>query len=171
MESVVHYARVANRATRMACVPLKPWRHRDTAAARISPQAGDADGQHPQTRLDRYGPHGLPHGRAAAQGRLRRLDLEPHARQGRAAAPRAAKSSTSCPTSRRRVLFSIVSTGKDLEEVYFGKNGVIASGGKMPKIVVDCSTIAVEESADDPRAAQAARRRFRRRAGVAATPR
>jgi 3-hydroxyisobutyrate dehydrogenase len=44
------------------------------------------------------------------------------------------------------VLFSIVSTGKDLEEVYFGKDGV-ASGGTAPKILVDCSTIAVEESA------------------------
>jgi 3-hydroxyisobutyrate dehydrogenase len=43
------------------------------------------------------------------------------------------------------VVFSIVSTGKDLEEVYFGKDGV-ASGGKVPKILVDCSTIAVEES-------------------------
>jgi 3-hydroxyisobutyrate dehydrogenase len=44
------------------------------------------------------------------------------------------------------VLFSIVSTGKDLDEVYFGKDGV-ASRGAMPKILVDCSTIAVEESA------------------------
>jgi len=45
------------------------------------------------------------------------------------------------------VVFSIVSTGKDLEEVYFGNNGVIASGnGKLPKVFVDCSTIAVEES-------------------------
>src|SRR5262249_48868277 len=33
--------------------------------------------------------------------------------------------------------------------VYFGKNGVIAGGnGKLPKVFVDCSTIAVEESAD-----------------------
>jgi 3-hydroxyisobutyrate dehydrogenase len=45
------------------------------------------------------------------------------------------------------VLFSIVSTGKDLKEVYFGKDGVIASG-RMPRIVVDCSTIAVEDSAE-----------------------
>src|SRR5436853_2209386 len=45
------------------------------------------------------------------------------------------------------VLFSIVSTGKDLDQVYFGKTGVVASGGKVPKIFVDCSTIAVEESA------------------------
>jgi 3-hydroxyisobutyrate dehydrogenase len=46
------------------------------------------------------------------------------------------------------VLFSIVSTGKDLEEVYFGKHGLASRGdGRIPKVVVDCSTIAVEESA------------------------
>ena len=45
------------------------------------------------------------------------------------------------------VLFSIVSTGKDLDQVYFGKNSVTEHGGKLPKIFVDCSTIAVEESA------------------------
>jgi 3-hydroxyisobutyrate dehydrogenase len=45
------------------------------------------------------------------------------------------------------VLFSIVSTGKDLEQVYFGKNSVSGHGGRLPKIFVDCSTIAVEESA------------------------
>src|SRR6267154_1433215 len=46
------------------------------------------------------------------------------------------------------VVFSIVSTGKDLEEIYFGKDGVAGGGkGRMPKILVDCSTIAVEESA------------------------
>src|SRR5256712_805385 len=46
------------------------------------------------------------------------------------------------------VLFSIVATGKDLVEVYFGPNGVAAGNAKVPGIVVDCSTIAVEESAD-----------------------
>ncbi len=45
----------------------------------------------------------------------------------------------------RDVVFSIVSTGKDLEEVYFGANGA-ATGAKVPPIFVDCSTIAVEES-------------------------
>ena len=45
------------------------------------------------------------------------------------------------------VLFSIVSTGKDLEQVYFGKNSVTGHGGKIPKIFVDCSTISVEELA------------------------
>jgi 3-hydroxyisobutyrate dehydrogenase len=45
------------------------------------------------------------------------------------------------------VLFSIVSAGKDLDQVYFGKNSVTGHGGRLPKIFVDCSTIAVEESA------------------------
>jgi 3-hydroxyisobutyrate dehydrogenase len=43
------------------------------------------------------------------------------------------------------VLFCIVATGKDVEQVLLGKDGV-ASAGKVPKVVVDCSTIAVEES-------------------------
>jgi 3-hydroxyisobutyrate dehydrogenase len=44
------------------------------------------------------------------------------------------------------VVFSIVSTGKDLKEVYFGSNGVLSGNGKVPPIFVDCSTIAVEDS-------------------------
>jgi len=46
------------------------------------------------------------------------------------------------------VLFSIVSTGKDLDQVLFGKTGVASGNGKMPPVVVDCSTIAVDESVD-----------------------
>jgi 3-hydroxyisobutyrate dehydrogenase len=47
------------------------------------------------------------------------------------------------------VVFSIVSTGKDLEEVYFGEHGVLhGRNGKPPTVFVDCSTIALEESAD-----------------------
>jgi 3-hydroxyisobutyrate dehydrogenase len=46
------------------------------------------------------------------------------------------------------VLFAIVSTGKDLDQVLFGATGVAPNGtGKMPGVVVDCSTISVEESA------------------------
>jgi 3-hydroxyisobutyrate dehydrogenase len=45
------------------------------------------------------------------------------------------------------VIVSIVSTGHDLEQVVFGKDGVL-SASKAPPILVDCSTIAVEESAD-----------------------
>jgi 3-hydroxyisobutyrate dehydrogenase len=46
------------------------------------------------------------------------------------------------------VVFSIVSTGKDLEEVYFGEGGVATAVGKAPPVFVDCSTIAVDESAE-----------------------
>jgi 3-hydroxyisobutyrate dehydrogenase len=45
------------------------------------------------------------------------------------------------------IVFSIVSTGKDLEEVYFGSAGVAANKAKLPAIFVDCSTIGVDESA------------------------
>jgi 3-hydroxyisobutyrate dehydrogenase len=45
------------------------------------------------------------------------------------------------------VVFSIVSTGKDLKQVCFGENGV-AAGGKVPPVIIDCSTIAVDESAE-----------------------
>ncbi len=48
--------------------------------------------------------------------------------------------------NRCDVVFSIVSTGKDVEEVLFGKDG-LCTGETAPKVVVDCSSISVEESA------------------------
>jgi 3-hydroxyisobutyrate dehydrogenase len=49
------------------------------------------------------------------------------------------------------VLFTMLSTGKDLEEVLLGEEGVIAAtpaaADRVPGMVVDCSTIGVEESA------------------------
>ena len=45
------------------------------------------------------------------------------------------------------VVFSIVAEGKDVEQVYFGKEGVLSTN-KTPPVFVDCSTIAVEESAN-----------------------
>ena len=45
------------------------------------------------------------------------------------------------------IVFSIVAEGKDVEQVYFGKDGVL-SGSKAPSVFVDCSTIAVEESVE-----------------------
>jgi 3-hydroxyisobutyrate dehydrogenase len=45
------------------------------------------------------------------------------------------------------VVFAIVSTGKDVEEVLFGKDGLV-TGSQKPKMVVDCSSISVEESAE-----------------------
>lgn len=45
------------------------------------------------------------------------------------------------------VLFTMVSTGKVLNEVLFGEGGITGGGnGVLPGIFVDCSTIGVEES-------------------------
>jgi len=46
------------------------------------------------------------------------------------------------------MLFAIVSEGKDLEEVYFGPNGIVTNAkGALPKTFVDCSSISVDDSA------------------------
>jgi 3-hydroxyisobutyrate dehydrogenase len=46
------------------------------------------------------------------------------------------------------VLFTMVSTGKDLEQVYFGDHGVAREGSDVvPQIFVDCSSIGVDQSA------------------------
>ncbi|AXS40367.1 NAD(P)-dependent oxidoreductase [Breoghania sp. L-A4] len=45
------------------------------------------------------------------------------------------------------MLFTMVSTGKDLEQVYFGAGGVL-TGDAAPKIFVDCSSIGTDQSAE-----------------------
>ncbi|MBX3661019.1 MAG: NAD(P)-dependent oxidoreductase [Burkholderiales bacterium] len=45
------------------------------------------------------------------------------------------------------IVFTMVSTGKDVKEVLFGPNGVLSAGGK-PKIIVDSTSISLEESAE-----------------------
>lgn len=45
------------------------------------------------------------------------------------------------------IVFTMVSTGKDVKEVLFGPGGVIAKG-KAPKIIVDSTSISIEESAE-----------------------
>ncbi|HXF66334.1 MAG TPA: NAD(P)-dependent oxidoreductase [Burkholderiales bacterium] len=45
------------------------------------------------------------------------------------------------------IVFTMVSTGKDVKEVLFGPNGVTSRGG-APKIVVDSTSISIEESAE-----------------------
>ncbi|HEX9672404.1 MAG TPA: NAD(P)-dependent oxidoreductase [Burkholderiales bacterium] len=45
------------------------------------------------------------------------------------------------------VVFTMVSTGKDVKEVLFGADGV-TSKGRAPKIVVDSTSISLEESAE-----------------------
>jgi 3-hydroxyisobutyrate dehydrogenase len=45
------------------------------------------------------------------------------------------------------MLFAIVSEGKDLEEVYFGKDGIVTNAkSQLPKTFVDCSSISVDDS-------------------------
>ena len=45
------------------------------------------------------------------------------------------------------VLATMVSTGKDVEQLYFGEAGVL-SGGGVPKIFLDFSSIGVDQSAE-----------------------
>jgi 3-hydroxyisobutyrate dehydrogenase len=49
--------------------------------------------------------------------------------------------------SDRDIVFTMVSTSDDLLEVTFGPNGVFAGTGK-PKMLVDCSSVSEEASAD-----------------------
>ncbi len=46
------------------------------------------------------------------------------------------------------VLFTMLSTGKDLKAVLFASDGLIQPGKKATRIVVDCSSIGADESAD-----------------------
>ena len=47
----------------------------------------------------------------------------------------------------RDIVFSMVSTGKDLVEVTTGEHGVL-SGPTQPRLLIDCSSISTEASAD-----------------------
>lgn len=48
----------------------------------------------------------------------------------------------------RDVVFVMVSTSDDLKQVLLGEGGLLADEGAVPKIVVDCSTVSTEASAD-----------------------
>ena len=63
------------------------------------------------------------------------------------------------------VLFSIVSTGKDLDQVYFGKNSVTGHGGKAAEDLRRLLDHLGRGIRRDPRPAQPARQRVRRGAG------
>lgn len=47
----------------------------------------------------------------------------------------------------RDVVFTMVSTPADLEQVLLGEGGLLADEAQLPKIVVDCSTVSIESSA------------------------
>ncbi len=83
------------------------------------------------------------------------------------AEPLAAKGATLVDSPRQLasadVLGTMVSTGKDVEQVCFGENGVL-SGDETPGIFLDCSSIGVQQSAE-------LRARFARRgADLVASP-
>ena len=45
------------------------------------------------------------------------------------------------------IVFTMVSTGKDVKEVLFGAQGIL-SQGKRPKMVLDSTSISIDESAE-----------------------
>jgi len=45
------------------------------------------------------------------------------------------------------IVFTMVATGKDVKEVLFGPAGVMSTG-KAPKVVIDSTSISIEESAE-----------------------
>jgi 3-hydroxyisobutyrate dehydrogenase-like beta-hydroxyacid dehydrogenase len=47
----------------------------------------------------------------------------------------------------RDVVFTMVSTPADLEQVLVGENGLLTGDGPFPRVVVDCSTVSTESSA------------------------
>ena len=103
----------------------------------------------PQARLDRHRPHGLRDGRAPRQGRRRRHGVEPHAREGRAA--RRGRREDRRPARRARRLRHRLRDGRrpgtTCKEVVAGPRGLL-SGGKAPRMVVECSSISLEGSAE-----------------------
>jgi 3-hydroxyisobutyrate dehydrogenase len=86
--------------------------------------------------------HLLKGGNAVSIWNRTRAKAEPLAKLGGRVVDKPADLATS------DIVFIMVSTGKDLEQVCFGSGGVATGGkGKVPKIIVDCSSISVEESA------------------------
>ena len=90
------------------------------SVSKLRGAAGARDGN----RLGWTGSHGLSDGGSAHQGRPSGAALEPHALQGIAAGGRQRDGRESLSELRGvDVLFTMVSTGKDLEQVYFGSDG------------------------------------------------
>jgi 3-hydroxyisobutyrate dehydrogenase len=54
----------------------------------------------------------------------------------------------------RDVVFTMVSSSEDLEQVLVGEGGLLTAGGPVPSIIVDCSTVSTEASAAMREAAQ-----------------
>src|SRR5690606_24140549 len=48
----------------------------------------------------------------------------------------------------RDIVFTMVSASKDLLDVTLGAEGVLSRGDRAPKILIDCSTVSQEASAE-----------------------
>ena len=48
----------------------------------------------------------------------------------------------------RDIVFTMISTSEDLKHVTLGKDGVLTVKGKAPRILIDCSTVSEEASAE-----------------------
>ncbi len=71
-----------------------------------------------------------------------RAKAEPLAQHGARIADRVSE------LAGREIVFANVATSRDLKEVLTGPNGLIASAGQRPRIVVDCSSISAGASAE-----------------------
>jgi 3-hydroxyisobutyrate dehydrogenase len=60
------------------------------------------------------------------------------------------------------ILFTMVSTGADLEDVIFGAGGVASADEKLPRIIVDWSSIGMDESAAQRQGGEGGKARLRR---------
>ena len=118
-----------------------------------------------QARLDRHRPHGLRDGRAPGEsGRATsRCGTARARRPSRSPASGAKVVNALTDLADCDIVFTMVSTGKDVKEVLFGDKGVL-SQGKAPKIVVDSHLDLARRVRRDPREAQGERRQVPRRA-------
>jgi 3-hydroxyisobutyrate dehydrogenase len=76
-----------------------------------------------------------------------RAKAEPLARSGARLVDRPAD------LADRDIVFTMIAGSEDLKQVTLGKDGVLAAGGKAPRILIDCSTVAEEASEEVRRTA------------------
>ena len=84
-----------------------------------------------------------------ARRRLRRHRLQPHRRPRRSLWPTAVPASSSRPVdlADRDVVFTMVSSSSDLEQVMLGDGGLLDRRARRRGSIVDCSTVSAESSA------------------------
>ena len=98
--------------------------------------------------MDWYGPNGIPNGRALGESWLQCKGVEQNSFKAEPLEKSGAILVNSpSDLSDVDVLATMVSTGKDVEQLYFGENRVL-NGGGVPRIFLDFSSIGVDQSAE-----------------------